>query len=120
MNTFFDEIQKLIDSNPNILSDEAIEYFYDLQSTAVAAAPKIITEKGAAILKFLQSVPNKNMTSKMIGDAMGLNARSVSGSMRRLVNDGFVTAIGKNPIVYMISDKGLMFDLSTLDNTENL
>ena len=120
MNTFFDEVQALIDGNPNILSDEAIEYFYDLKSTANKAAPKIMTEKGAELLKFLKTVPNKNMTSKMIGDAMGINSRSVSGSMRRLVSDGFVNAIGKNPVVYVISDKGLDFNLDTLDFTENL
>lgn len=115
MNTFFTELEILINGNPHILSDEAIEYFYELQNVKSVAAPKEITDKGAKILEYLKTVPNKSMTAKMIGEGMGINARSISGSMRRLVTDGFVDTIGKSPIVYIISEKGKEFDLSKLN-----
>jgi predicted transcriptional regulator len=47
--------------------------------------------------------------SKDIAEQLGLASRSVSGTMRKLVNDGFCDKIGKDPIVYTLTEKGKNF-----------
>lgn len=65
------------------------------------------TENGKLILKFLQSSAETEMwPAKKIAEEMGIGSRSVSGSMRRLVSDGYVEALGENPKVYKITNKG--------------
>lgn len=80
-------------------------------------AKKEITKNGAAVLAYLQDHPQDMATSKMIGEAIGMSSRSVSGSMRKLVTDGFVEKAGNNPVSYQITSKGIEYHI---DNTENL
>lgn len=49
----------------------------------------------------------------MIGESLGVGSRSVSGSMRKLVTDGYVEKSGSNPTVYKITNKGINY---TFDN----
>ena len=41
-----------------------------------------------------------------IAENMGLTSKGVSGAMRKLVTDGYVEKVGKDPVVYMITEKG--------------
>lgn len=68
-----------------------------------------MTKNGAAVLKFLQTHPEDTLAAKSIGDEMGINSRSVSGAMRKLVTDGYVEKAGANPTVYKISQKGMEY-----------
>ena len=42
-----------------------------------------------------------------IAEGMFVASKSVSGAMRKLVTDGYVEKIGKDPVVYTITEKGL-------------
>ena len=44
-------------------------------------------------------------TSKSIANGLSISSRSVAGSMRKLVTEGFVSKSGE-PAVYRITDKG--------------
>jgi predicted transcriptional regulator len=44
--------------------------------------------------------------SKDLADQIELSSRCVSGTMRKLVNDGFCDKIGANPIIYCLTEKG--------------
>ena len=75
---------------------------------AIPATPKF-TDKGIQILKYLQEnyeQYNNVFKAKDIGEAIGLTRRTVSGSIRKLVTDGYVDKIGTNPVCYSITDLG--------------
>lgn len=44
--------------------------------------------------------------SKEIAENLLISSRAVSGSMRKLVSDGFVEKVSQNPIVYTLTEKG--------------
>ena len=38
-----------------------------------------------------------------------MNSKSVSGTMRKLVSDGYFSKSGSNPVMYSLTDKGKEF-----------
>lgn len=91
----------------------AAQKYFETLKNMPTKEPKIITENGAAILKFVQEnkdTYNNIFTSKSLGEAIGLGSKVVSGSMRKLVADGFFEKVGANPVSYSITDKGLNFN----------
>lgn len=92
--------------NEDEMSDEARTYWTAFQQTDEKEKPPF-TENGKLILKFLQTTTSRDMwQSKQIAEELMISSRSVSGSMRKLVSDNYVEAVGENPKVYMITDKG--------------
>ena len=64
-----------------------------------------ITENGQRILSYMQDNYNKYnniFKAKDIGEGLGISSRSVTGSIRGLVNLGLVTKEGKNPVMYSL------------------
>ncbi len=89
-----------------LMTDNIITYLNILKDSK--DAKPVLTQNGAPILKFLQENQNTKMW-KAKDIAEGLNrpsARGISGTMRKLVNDGFCEAIGKAPVIYMLTEKG--------------
>ena len=79
------------------------EAFIKLDKMHKGDKPKI-TEKGENILKYMMESPEELYTAQVIGVALQLASKSVSGSMRPLVNFGLVEKVGKNPTVYKLAD----------------
>ena len=95
------------------LSDEAMAYFESLKKDK--GHPKAITENGIKILQFMQeNWENRNNIFKAaeIGEGLFMSGRSVSGSMRKLVADGYVLKEGKDPVCYSITEVGKSFELT--------
>ena len=70
---------------------------------------KKITENGQKILIFMQEneeAMSNIFTSKEIAEALFVSGRSVSGSMRKLLGDGYVDKEGNNPVKYSLTDLG--------------
>lgn len=70
---------------------------------------KGITENGIKILKIMQNKLdqyNNIFTSKNIGEFLFMSPRSVSGSMKKLITDGYVIKLGLNPVSYGLTDLG--------------
>ena len=70
---------------------------------------KKVTENGQKILIFMQEneeAMNNIFTSKEIAEALFVSGRSVSGSMRKLLGDGYVNKEGNNPVKYSLTDLG--------------
>lgn len=68
-----------------------------------------MTENGAKILAWMQKnidSMNNIFTSKEAAEALFTSGRSVAGSMRKLVNDGYVDKVGKDPVQYSLTDAG--------------
>lgn len=71
----------------------------------------MFTESGLQILEYLQSCDTTNLKAKDIADGMQVSSRKVSGSIRKLVSDGFVDKYGQNPVIYMLTEKGKNFSI---------
>ena len=55
----------------------------------------------------MQEHPDTNTwKSKDIAEGLFISSRSVSGSIRKLVNDGFVEKVGQDPTIYSITEQG--------------
>lgn len=62
-----------------------------------------LTENGQKILSFMQENKEKYnnlFKAKDIAEGLNTSSRAVSGSMRKLVKDGYVDKVGKEPVVY--------------------
>ena len=65
---------------------------------------------GQEAVALLQPIADRvNAKAKEIAQELGLTSRGVSGSMRKLVNDGFCEKLGASPAVYAITDKGITY-----------
>ena len=86
----------------------AKEFFEDLKSNKIKNSGAM-TENGKKILSWTQEnvdTMNNIFTSKEIAEALFTSGRSVAGSMRKLVNDGYFEKVGKDPVQYNLTEKG--------------
>ena len=101
------EFLKEIDAHKDILSSDAIDFLNELMEKN--SSENILTETGR---KLLISMLNNNETylgvfsSKQLGELLFMSARSVSGSMRKLVTEGYVEKAGSNPVTYKLTENG--------------
>lgn len=105
---FFKEIDRLLENNK--ISENAYEYYNLLKDATQDAAAAQFTEKGWLILDFMyhnKTTYNNVFKAKDIGNGIGFSGRTISGSMRKLVTDGYVEKLGKNPISYIITQDGI-------------
>lgn len=109
---FVNFIKNLIDKYPDEqMNEEASLYWEALQTSNDEKEKPLFSENGKLILKFLQDNQDTTMwTSKNLGQTMGISSRSVSGSMRKLVDNGFVEKMGESPIAYTITEKGINYN----------
>ena len=100
------ELYDILKEGLNTLADVPEEAYKELDRLFKDNAPaKAITDKGMDILEEMTKDKEAIYTAKSLGEAMGLNSRSVSGSMRKLVNIGLVEKIGQNPTQYKLVDE---------------
>lgn len=88
-------------------SEGAKAYFEALKNSSTTTEKPEFTDNGKAILQYLQEVPVGMYKARDIAEGMFIASKSVSGAMRKLVTDGYVEKIGKDPVVYTITEKGL-------------
>ena len=102
---FIKEIEEKILLDEKFLSKEAIEYFETLKAQKEKGS---MTENGKIILKYMQENCNDAtiFTAKTIGTGINMPARSVSGSIRKLVNENYVKKIATSPITYSLTKLG--------------
>jgi predicted transcriptional regulator len=112
-NEFLNFINKLMEASPEIVDEymtDDIKEYLEMLKNDKNKKPEI-TETGRKVLEFLQNpnTPSKLWKAKEIAQELGLTSRGVSGSMRKLVNDGFCEKLGASPAVYAITDKGITY-----------
>lgn len=113
---FISEITGLIDNGLEI-SNDAKEGFEQIIASLETKEVKVITEKGIEIILAMREHEenyNNVFTSKIIGESIGKNGKAVAGSMRKLIENGFVENLGGSPKSYALTDKGRTFDLETI------
>jgi predicted transcriptional regulator len=87
------------------------EAFQDeVERRSVQAKEKqMFTPTGEKIFTYLQenySIEDK-WDSAEIAKGLGLTAKNVSGSLRRLVTDGYVKKVCKDPVMYSLTQLGI-------------
>jgi hypothetical protein len=100
---FIEEVEKFAEQ----LSDEALTYFNEFKSSK--ASKEGITESGKKILEYMQnnySQCDNIFSAKNIGEGLFTSGRSISGSMRKLLTDGYVEKISTSPVKYSLTDLG--------------
>ena len=91
--------------------NKALEFFEELKNNKTKSS-KEMTENGQKFLIWMQEnleSMNNIFTSKEIAEGLFTSGRSVAGSMRKLVNDGYVEKIGTNPVQYALTEKGMNY-----------
>lgn len=87
---------------------DAIDFFEELKNNKVKTA-KEMTENGAKLLSWMQENKEKMsnvFTSKEAAEGLFTSGRSIAGTMRKLVNDGYVKKTGKDPVQYSLTEAG--------------
>ena len=95
----------------NLTTDEydiAIKYWNNFKNGKVKNSGAM-TENGQKILSWMQNnidTMGNIFTSKEAAEALFTSGRSIAGSMRKLVNDGYVEKTGKDPVQYSLTEAG--------------
>lgn len=101
------EIEQTLKDVPDFFSVEALQEFETFKAKMLDASP--VTESGAKVLKWLQENETKYnniFSSKVVGEGLSCSSRSVSGSLRKLTEDGYVEKFSSNPVSYSLTEKG--------------
>lgn len=116
---FINCIQSEIFDNPDIYSenwetdwDDICSFWEDYKKCTTP--PKDMTENGLKVLTWMQEhieEMSNIFTAKEIGEGLFTSGRSISGSMKKLVNDGYVEKIGKNPVQYSLTEAGKLYHI---------
>ena len=88
--------------------NDALEFFEDLKNNKVKNSGAM-TENGKKLLSWMQEnvdTMTNLFTSKEAAEALFTSGRSIAGSMRKLVNDGYVKKTGKDPVQYSLTEAG--------------
>lgn len=99
---FIEDVENVIEQ----LSEQGLEYFNQLKEEK---AKSEFTEKGQKILIYMQNnykKYNNIFKAKVIGEGLFMSGRSVSGSIRKLITDGYIAKNTGNPVTYSLTDLG--------------
>ncbi len=109
--SFIEELKGILE-NYQWKNEEAKIYWETLSSNE-EVKKETFTDNGKMILDFLQKNPETILwKSKDIAEQLFVGSRTVAGSLRKLVSDGYVEKLGENPVIYSITEKGKNIDLT--------
>ena len=118
MNKYLDTLNSII-KDYEVEVDQDVQDLIDFLDAQGAANKPELTEAGLSILEYLQACDSTSQKAKDIADGMGIASRKVSGSIRKLVTDGFVDKFGSNPVIYSLTEKGKEFDIKNYKERMN-
>lgn len=112
---FIQNINELINRNKESFMkqcgsdfEDVMSYFADIQKSKSSAG---ITEQGKKVLQFMQEqyvTMNNDFTSSAIAQGLFTSGRSIAGSTRKLITDGYVekTTAENDKVHYHLTDVG--------------
>jgi DNA-binding MarR family transcriptional regulator len=118
---FIQELENYISHETTIpFSEEAWDYFKQLKTTPEKEkAP--FTENGAKVLTWMQQNYDKYnnvLKAKEIGEGLFCSSRTVSGSLRKLITDGYVSKIAGTPTCYSLTELGMTIEVIMPEKNE--
>ena len=104
---FIQFVEMVVENYGKEMPEGAQKYFEVMKNVPEKEKP-MFTDGGKQILKYLKDNHNvgEALAAKIIAEGMMISSRSVSGSIRKLVTDGFVEKVSTDPVLYALTDKG--------------
>jgi len=112
-NQLYGEADTAVGAEEMELARTALDFYENYQNSQPAKKP--ITDKGIAIILAMREVEDW-ITAKSLGEQMDISGRSVSGSLKKLVTDGYVDKRAGSPAAYKITEKGMTCNLEIEEN----
>lgn len=113
---FINFVVTLMNANPEltnkIYTEDVKSYFEAFCNSEQNSKSDAVTKAGTPVLQFFQEREKvdgerKGYRSSEIAELMGRASKGISGSMRKLVTDGYIAKIDDTkPIVYILTEKG--------------
>ena len=106
---FIDFLNALMEAAPEVVNEkmtDTIKTYIEMIMNDTKSDKPEITDNGKVILNYMQQSDVSMMKARDIADGLGISSRGVSGSLRKLVSDGFFEKVGSNPSVYALTEKG--------------
>lgn len=119
---FLNFLNALMEAAPEVaekMMTENVKSYIDMISGQKSDKP-VLTENGIKVLRHLQTMTVPMFKSKEVAEGMGVTSRGVSGTLRKLVADGFCEKVGQDPVVYALTTKGKTFDIDKYEGENNL
>lgn len=93
---------------PTTIDNEALVFFENFKNEKPQKKNEF-TDNGKLIIQYMidneESFTNM-FKAKDIAEGVFISSRSVAGSMRKLVNDGYVDKLSGEPAIYSLTNKG--------------
>ena len=106
---FIDFLNALMKAAPEVANEMMtpnVQAYIDSLSDTRSDKP-VLTDNGKQILIYMQEHLDTPMfKAREIAEGLFISSRGVSGSLRKLVNDGFAEKMGENPVIYALTEKG--------------
>lgn len=108
---FISYVESNFSSNP--LPENLTEYWDKFKGAVKDGEKPLFTDNGKKILTFLkENDVTKTWKAKDIAEGLFISSRTVSGGIRKLVNDGYVEKIGQDPVLYTITEQGKNIEIN--------
>ena len=105
---FIDFLNALIAAAPDVVAEKMTDnvkaYIEALMDTK-NDKPEV-TDSGKVILDWMQKSDMPMVKARDVAEGLFISSRAVSGSLRKLVTDGFCEKVGTDPVVYALTEKG--------------
>lgn len=106
---FLNFVEELMKANPELtekLMTENISAYIQILREEKNEKSEL-TENGKLILAYLQEHQETRLwKAKDLAEQMGISSRGASGTLRKLVNDGFCEKLSQDPVIYSLTEKG--------------
>jgi DNA-binding MarR family transcriptional regulator len=106
---FLNFLNELMKNAPQVVEElmtDNIRAYIDVLKGDKSEKPAL-TENGKTVLKYLREhLDTKMWKAKDLAEQMGISSRGASGTLRKLVNDGFCEKLGQDPVIYSLTEKG--------------
>lgn len=112
-------IQEMMNVSKIEPNENAKAYFEALCRVDAKVEKSLLTPNGRMIMKYLQSVPEGMYKARDIAEGLFISSKSVSGAMQKLCSDGYVEKVGKDPVIYTITEQGKKLNCNDEHEGEN-
>ena len=106
---FISYVEQLIEEvGDKVIIPEGASLYWETFKGKGEVEKPMFTEGGKKLLTFLQNNYDDTISFKArdIAEQMEVSSRTISGSIRKLVADGYVEKISQDPVIYMLTKNG--------------
>ena len=114
-NEFIDYVKNLMDKTNETVTNmpEGVKIFWESLCDTKEVEKPLFTENGKLVIQFMKNNADVTMwKAKDMAEGLGISSRTVSGAMRKLVDDKFVEKVGTDPTIYSLTEKGLNIEIN--------